>query len=117
MSPAFAWVRAFALTLAIEECVVLALTRRDSDSLPKRAGLVAFANLATHPAVWFIFPLALTNDGSRIVASEAWAIVLEAVFYAMTMKMTVSRAFGVSAVANAASFGVGVAVRALTGWV
>jgi len=117
MSPAVEWARAFALTLAVEEAVVLAMTRRDSEPWAKRAGLVAFANLATHPAVWFVFPLVLTHDTTRLVASETWAVVLEAVFYALTMKMSAGRAFGVSAIANAASFGAGIVVRALTGWV
>ena len=130
MNPAVEWVRAFALTLAIEEGVVLALTKRDgsaaggtsqapndADALPKRAGLIAFANLATHPAVWFIFPIAIASDTARIVASETWAVVLEALFYMLTMRMSVARAFGVSAIANGASFGIGVIVRMLTGWV
>jgi hypothetical protein len=117
MSPALAWARAFAVTLAIEEAVVLAMTKRERETLPRRALLVAFANLATHPAVWFVFPIAFASDGARIVASEVWAIVLEALFYALTLRMPMGRAFGVSAIANAASFGAGVIVRALTGWI
>jgi hypothetical protein len=116
MSPALAWVRAFGVTLAIEEGVVLAMTRAQGDT-PRRAALVAFANLATHPSVWFVLPLVFSGDVARIVASEVWAVVIEALFYALTMKISASRAFAISAIANAVSFGLGVVLRVATGWV
>jgi hypothetical protein len=117
MNPAFAWVKAFALTLVIEEAVVLALTKRLPEAAPRRALLVFFANLSTHPAVWWGFPLVFAGDGARIAASEFWAVALETIFYVLTMRMHLIHAFGVSAVANAASFGTGLFIRALTGWV
>jgi hypothetical protein len=112
MSGAGGWVRAFLLTLLVEEVVVLAMTRGDAEPRGRRAALVLFANLATHPSVWFFFPLALRDDSSRLIASEAWAVLLEAAFYWLTMKMTESRALAVSAIANGASLGIGLLVRA-----
>jgi len=117
MSPVVAWARAFAWTLALEEGVVLTMTRRDPQSAGKRAALVALANLCTHPAVWFIIPLLFASEVPRVVACETWAVVIEAIFYALTMNMSAARALGVSAIANAVSFGVGIVVRDLTGWV
>lgn len=117
MSPALSWARAFAVTLAVEEIVVLGMTRRDGDPATRRALLVVFANLATHPVVWFVMPLLFASDGARIAASEIWAVVLEGLLYALTTRMSPSRAFATSAIANAASFGVGVVLRALGGWV
>ena len=48
--------------------------------------LVVFANLITHPAVWFIFTqLFLVGTPEYVVTSEAWAVGLEALFYSVTM--------------------------------
>ena len=114
MNPASAWARAFAVTLAIELIVVLAITRDSKESVPRRALLVTFANFVTHPIVWFVIPEWISNRAPQLVVCETWAILAEAIFYALTMRMRGARAFGIAAVANAASYGVGIVLRALT---
>lgn len=103
------WLQAFLLTLAVEVPIVLVLLR---DVVPERARLAAiavFANLATHPAVWFVFTqLFLVGTPEYTIAAEAWAIGVEAAFYVVVVRgLTLRRAIVVSVVANAASFVVG----------
>jgi len=103
------WFVAFLLTLAVELPVVVVLLRRVEPDLPRVAGLVAFANLATHPIVWFVLtqPFVVGTPEYLLVA-ESWAFAAEAVFYAVTVHgIGPGRAVGVSFAANAASFLVG----------
>jgi hypothetical protein len=80
--PVSGWFAAFVLTLAIEAPIVWLLLRR-AEPDPLRIGLlIAFANLATHPAVWFIVPqLLLIGTLAYTVGAEIWAVAAEAVFY------------------------------------
>jgi hypothetical protein len=90
------WFIAFLLTLTIELPIVLLLLRRIEPDLARMGALVVFANLATHPIVWFVLtqPLLIGTP--------------EAVFYAVTLRgLGARRALGVSLAANAASFLVG----------
>ena len=52
--PMSLWFTAFALTLAVEVPVVLFLVRRSAVASGRVVALVVFANLATHPVVWFV---------------------------------------------------------------
>jgi hypothetical protein len=110
-----AWWQAFVVTVAVEALIVLALTRDAKVALPKRFALIVFAQLATHPLVWFVFPrLAGLRGSTALMLSEAWAWLAEAAFYALTLPgMRPARAVGVSAVANGASVLAGVLIRAV----
>ena len=113
-----AWAKAFALTVAIELPIATWLLARAEPDLRRRLGLVFFANLASHPAVWFVFPALFPSYPAMIVAAESWALLSEAVFFALAFPAAPwRRALGASAVANAASFSAGLILRALTGWV
>jgi succinate-acetate transporter protein len=107
--PVSDWFAAFLLTLAVEIPVASYLLRRAEPDLPRRLLLVLLANLLTHPAVWFIFTqLLLIGTPEYTLAVEAWAVGLEALFYAVTIRgLTARRAIAVALVANAASFAVG----------
>ena len=115
------WVRAFALTLLIEELVALPLLSRFDRSphpsgrtarLVRYAALVALVNLATHPLVWFLFPGLAIGYGFRVAASEAFALAVEGAAYLMIWPdLRPRRAWGIALLANAASFGVGLALR------
>jgi hypothetical protein len=105
------WARAFALTCVIEIPIVLWATR-DVGAPARRAVIALVGQLATHPLVWFAFPYIPGVTGwTSFVASELYATALEAVLYATAWpRLGTARAFGVSAVANAASLAVGLAV-------
>jgi hypothetical protein len=105
-----AWLVAFLLTFAVEAPIVLVLTRGSETSAARRAALVLFAQLATHPLVWFVFPYIVgLRGGTATLLSELWAWLAEAVFYTLTIRrVTFLRALAVSALANGASVLAGV---------
>ncbi|GAC1579497.1 MAG: hypothetical protein NVS3B20_10450 [Polyangiales bacterium] len=106
-----AWAQMFALTMLLEFLVAGSLLRSAEPRLPRRLLLIAFATLATHPAVWFIIPKVGLSYGATVVAAESWAIVVEAVFYAIVApRVHGLSAVGVSALANAASYAGGFAM-------
>ena len=109
--PVSEWFAAFVLTLAVELPVVLLLLRRWEPDLARLAVLVVIANLATHPAVWFVFTQLLDAGTTEYtLVAEAWAVGIEAVCYAVTIPgLGARRAIAVAFVANGASW--------LVGWV
>jgi hypothetical protein len=110
-----AWLLAFLITTAVEVPVVVALTRAADASAPRRAALAVFAQLATHPLVWFVFPYIVGIRGTTAtLLAEVWAWAAEAAFYAIAWRgITVTRAAAVSALANGASVLVGTALSGL----
>lgn len=113
-----AWFRAFLLTAFVEECVAPPLLKSAEGRYARRLGLVFFAQLASHPAVWFIFPEVGLSRVWYLVVAEGWALASEALFYRLTLPaLTWRRALGVSLLANGASYAVGLGLRALTVWV
>jgi hypothetical protein len=103
-----AWLRAFLLTVGVELLVAGLLLRRDEPSLLRRGGLIVFAQVASHPAVWFIFPELRMGSEKTLVLSEGWAVLSEALFYGLAFRgLGGRRAFGVAALANGVSYGVG----------
>jgi hypothetical protein len=111
------WLRAFAATVAVELCVAVPLLKVEEASPARRAEGVVLANLASHPMVWFAFPLLGMAYPSMVTLSEAWAVGIELLFYRLVFRLSLRRALAVSALANGASFAVGLALRTATGWV
>jgi len=107
-----AWLMAFLATVAVETPIVVALTRGHPTPAWRRALIAIFAQLVTHPLVWFVFPRLVGLTGrSSLALSELWAWLAEAAFYAVVLPgLSSARALGVSAVANAASILVGLAI-------
>ena len=105
------WLSAFCLTLSIELPLVVLLLRPTASSRWRRLGAGVFANLASHPAVWFIFTeLGLPWLG-MLAAAESWALLLELVFYRFVFPgISWKRALAASSIANAASFGLGLLI-------
>jgi hypothetical protein len=113
--PVEIWFRAFVLTLVVEAPVVALLLRRWEPSRPRLLVLIVFANLASHPAVWFVFSQ-LLDIGTQdyVLAVEAWAIASEALFYSAAIRgLPVRQAIVASLVANTASYLVGLLAVAL----
>ena len=107
--PASAWFSALVLTVLIEAPVVWLLLRRQEPNLIRLGLLVVFANLATHPVVWFVFTqLFLVGTLEYVVAAEGWAVVAESVFWWTTVRGSgVRRAVAVGIGANASSVLIG----------
>ena len=108
------WLPAFLLTLCVEIPVaLLALsagrTAIPRTEIPRAAVIVVLANLATHPVVWFVLTqVLLVGTPAYTAVAEAWAVVVEALFYAVAITGIRSRrAIAVAVVANGASFVVG----------
>jgi hypothetical protein len=110
-----AWLVAFLITVAVEAPLVLALSRGLGVGLVRRLGLIIFAQLATHPLVWFVFPRLVGLTGrSAMALSELWAWLAEALFYALVLPgLPGSRALGISGVANGASLAAGLALASV----
>lgn len=115
------WMRAFSVTLVIEEIVALVVlarfdrlptgrvsTTKQSVGIARRIAAVALVNLATHPLVWFLFPGLTMRYAFRVALSELWALSAEAVGYATIWpELRWKRAALISLLANGASFGLG----------
>ena len=114
--PVSGWVAAFVLTLAIELPIAAWFLRRAEPDLARRLVLIVFANLVTHPAVWYIFSQwFLVGTLEYTLAAEGWAVAAEAVFYSVTIRgLRANPAIVVSVVANAASFALGRVVSAIS---
>lgn len=110
------WLRAFGLTLLVEVPVAAPLLARADARLARRIAVVAVANLATHPLVWFLFPGLTFGRGARFALSEAWAAGAEIAIYMLFWpSLRLGRAAVVSLAANAASVVIGAALARLLG--
>jgi hypothetical protein len=106
------WLRAFAISLAVELAIGVPLLRERG--WPVRVAAVAVANLASHPILWFVLLRLGLSFEVRHVLAEAWAIGVELGIYVLVFPaIGVRRAAAVSLLANGASLGVGIALRAL----
>jgi hypothetical protein len=108
------WLAAFAFTVAIEVPLVVLATRGTPWPAWRRAVIAAFAQLATHPLVWFVFPYIQSLAGRESLwLSEVFAWIAEAGLYAIAIPgVRPLRALGVSALANGISLGIGLVLQA-----
>jgi hypothetical protein len=114
--PVSGWFAAFVLTLTVEIPIVTFLLRRAEPELLRRGILIVFANLATHPVVWYVISqLLLVGTPGYTLSAETWAIAAEAVFYWVAIRgLSLRRAIGIAVVANVASFALGRLAGALS---
>jgi hypothetical protein len=111
------WAFAFALTQIVEIPIVVLATRALEAPRYKRAAAAFVATLATHPIVWFVIPDLGLDETARVFVSEAWAFGAECLIYRLFLApLTWRGAAATSALANAASFGVGVLLFRLRGF-
>lgn len=111
-----AWSIAFALTVVSELAVAVPLLAPPpTDPLgchearrSRRIAAVCLAQLATHPSVWFIWPLLGLSRPFFLLAAEAFALVTEALIYRFCFeRLAWSRCIAASALANGFSVCVG----------
>lgn len=106
-----AWLVAFAITLSTELCIAVPLLA-PGGKLPRRIAAVSLAQLATHPAVWFIWPLFGWPRPLYLVVAEGFALCVEAAIYRLVFeRLPWSRALAASALANGVSVLVGMLLR------
>jgi hypothetical protein len=116
MSYVAEWARAFAITTTVELCVATPLLARAGGkkrpALWRCLGAVIVAQVASHPAVWFVFPTLGWRYALSLAVSELWAVASEIFIYKLVFhEAPWSRAVAASALANAASYAVGLAIR------
>jgi hypothetical protein len=105
------WSRAFALTLVVETLVAFPLLPAQAARV-RRAGSVLAAQLLTHPIVWFVLPAFGLTRFAYVAFAEAWAVIAEMVLYRLIFsELSWATALGISALANGASFAVGLLVH------
>lgn len=104
--PASGWFAAFVLTLAIEAPIAVVLLRQAEPDLRRLGVLIVFANLASHPVVWYVISqIVLVGTPGYTLAAEAWAIAVETAFYWAAIRgLSARRALVVAAAANATSW-------------
>lgn len=104
--PVSGWFAAFVITVAIEVPIVALILRRSEPDLVRLVTLIVFANLATHPVVWYVLTqLLLVGTPSYTLVAETWATAAEAVFYAAAIRgLPWQRAVVVAVAANATSW-------------
>jgi hypothetical protein len=117
MNPALDWLRAFAFTLLVECPLALLYFRAAEPRRSRRLLGAVLATLATHPLVWFAFPHLPLTYLAMVELSELFAWLAEAGVYGLVFPgLRLPRALLGSALANGASFGLGLVLRALVGW-
>ncbi len=106
------WARAFALTLVTELVVAVPALGPTAAPRVRRVVLVAMAQLATHPIVWFVIPAFHLRRATFFAVAELWAVIAEAVVYrAAFPACSTARAGATSILSNAASVLAGVVAR------
>lgn len=109
----YLWFRAFVWTTAVELAVAPWFLPR-SEPRWRRAAAVVTANLASHPAVWFVFPTLGIRFSLYLALAEFWAVVSEALIYMLVFRgLGPRRAMIASVLANGASVGVWIALGKL----
>jgi len=106
-----AWLTAFAITTSIELLVAVPLLAAGG-SRARRIGAVCLAQLATHPSVWFIWPLLGLPRAQFLLVAEGFAIVVETLVYRFSFeRLSWARCLAASALANGVSVLVGLWLR------
>jgi hypothetical protein len=102
------WFIGFALTVVLEAPWILAGLRAFETNRTRRVLALLFANLLTHPLVWYLFPSMPLPRSVSLAASELWAFAGECIFYASFIpSLTHRRAALLSFAANGTSFAIG----------
>jgi hypothetical protein len=106
-----AWLIAFAATVLSELLVAVPLLA-PGGSRARRVAAVCLAQLATHPSVWFIWPLLGLPRPWFLLLAEGFALLIEALIYRFSFeRLAWSRCLAASALANGASVLIGIWLR------
>jgi hypothetical protein len=105
------WLRSFAFTLLVEVPIFVLMTRGSVSRLRAAVG-GALGTCMTHPCLWFVWPRLFRDYAVYITSGEILIVLVESVvFFLVVRTIRWRRALWVSFVANAVSYGVGLAIR------
>jgi len=103
--------QAWSFTIVVETIIILGIFKAFLKRLVETKYLILvgiFANALTLPYVWFIFPSVFIGQyWFSLVFSEFFALLTEAIFYKVFLKITIKQALLVSFIANFSSFVLG----------
>jgi hypothetical protein len=121
MAPVLRFLVAFALTVVVELGVAVPLLAPGpgsgseplaESSLLRRIATVCVAQMATHPAVWFFWPLFGWPRPVYLLVAESFALVTELLIYRLVFqRLSWARVLSASALANGASVVLGAWLR------
>lgn len=116
------FITSFGFSIIIETAVValilLYILKKREISLQRIVIAGTFATMMTIPYVWFFFPnLFDWPRSTAILYAEAFAVIIEAVFYRLFLKISWRTAFVASLIANLASYLPGPILRSHGWWV
>jgi len=105
MAPVQRFLFAFALTVVVELLVAVPLLAAPPErKLGRRIAAVCLAQLATHPVVWFFWPLFGWPRPIYLLVAESFALVSELLIYRLVLPgLPWARLLAASALANGAS--------------
>ena len=105
---------ALLLSLLTEAAAAALMARRDG-AAARAAVTAVLATCATHPVLWDVLWELIPELGywPAIAIGEVGVVAIETLFYRLLVPLPWMRALAVSAGANAASFGAGLAIAAL----
>ena len=105
MAPVQRFLFAFALTVVVELLVAVPLLASPAErNWGRRVAAVCVAQLATHPAVWFFWPLFGWPRPIYLLVAESFALVSELLIYRLVLpRPPWARLLAASALANGAS--------------
>jgi hypothetical protein len=107
-----AWLRAFVVTWVVELLVLTPLLCKEDKKLGRCVGVITLGQIASHPLVWFVFPVLELPYLVYCGIAELWAVVVEAALYRLVYpSLTLKRAGLLSLAANGASVVVGLILR------
>lgn len=104
---------AFAVTVVVELLVAVPLLAAPPErAWGRRVAAVWVAQMATHPAVWFFWPLFGWPRPLYLLVAESFALVTELLIYRLVLpRVPWARVLAASALANGASVVIGAWLR------
>ncbi len=116
------FITSMVFTVAIETPILYILLRQlfRERAIESRSIIIVgiLASFASIPYVWFVFPyLANWPRSTSLIFSESFVVVLEAVIYALVLRVNIWKAIFISLVANSSSYLLGPVLRSFGLWI
>lgn len=106
-----AWLASHLLTQGVEVPLAVALLARTGAPAWRRGVASALGTLVMHPILWFVWPRVVADPTLGLASGELLVLGVEAVLLWRLVPAAPRDALAASALANAASYLVGLALR------